>query len=185
MQGCKQVLTYLLTLSLMLTPLARADIIYEIDGSPYGTHDAMVPEYIKSQGEKVILVDPRRHAWGAYNAKGRLIRWGIATGGASWCADIQKSCRTKSGSFRIYSAGDRRCVSSKYPVAEGGAAMPFCMYFNGGQAIHGANNVVMGNKSHGCVRVYYDDAKWLRYHFVEAPKKSNQFRGTKVIVRSY
>ena len=164
---------------------SSAQSYYEIDGSPYATHDAPISEYIKSHAEKVIVVDPRNHVWGAYNPKGKLIRWGIATAGSDICPEGGNSCRTKSGSFRIYSLGDGSCTSSKYPVPGGGASMPYCMYFNGSQALHGSSDVEFNNVSHGCVRIHLDDAKWLRYQFVEAPSAANHYRGTKVIIQPY
>jgi len=157
----------------------------EIDGSPFATQNAPLPEYIKPPAEKIIVVNPAEHAWGAYSANGKLMRWGIATAGADSCKDMKGSCRTKTGVFRIYSLGSSNCVSSKFPLGQGGASMPYCMYFNGSQALHGSYEVEYGNSSHGCVRIHVDDAKWLRYHFVEAPNAANQYRGTQVIIKSY
>lgn len=158
---------------------------YEIDGSPYATENAPIPQFINPPSEKLILINPNRHAWGAYTANGRLIRWGIATAGSGWCRDLGRSCRTKAGQFRIYTLGDESCISSKFPLGEGGAPMPYCMFFNGGQAIHGSNEVVSANVSHGCVRLHVSDARWLRYQFVESPNASNRFRGTRVVILPY
>lgn len=146
---------------------------------------AAITEHISPPGEKVIIVDPRVHAWGAYNASGELIRSGTATSGNSYCRDIRRSCRTKSGSFRIYSLGGPGCKSSKFPVPRGGAPMPYCMFFHGGQALHGSYEVVRRNVSHGCVRLHVEDARWIRYHFADGPNASNGYRGTRVIIRSY
>ncbi|RDI37207.1 L,D-transpeptidase [Aquicella lusitana] len=147
---------------------------------------APFPRFIDPPDEKLIVVDPAKFAWGAYDNDGTLIHWGPATGGASWCDDIQDSCRTKSGRFRVYSLGSSSCVSSKFPIPEGGAPMPYCMFFNGGQALHGSpGGVIPGNVSHGCVRLFVQDAEWLRYDFVEPPVASNDYRGTKVIVLPY
>jgi lipoprotein-anchoring transpeptidase ErfK/SrfK len=63
--------------------------------------------------------------------------------------------------------------------------MPYCMYFSGGEALHGSTDIQFENISHGCVRIHIDDAKWLRYHFVEGPTMANNFRGTKVTIKSY
>jgi lipoprotein-anchoring transpeptidase ErfK/SrfK len=158
---------------------------YEISGSPYATQNAPLPASIRPPLEKVIVIDPNEHAWGDYSSKGKLVRWGIATAGGDWCPDIDKPCRTRSGAFRIYSMGDVSCISKKFPVPVGGAPMPYCMYFNGGQALHGSNEVVYDNVSHGCVRLHVGDARWLRYQFVENPNSQNKFRGTKVIIRPY
>jgi L,D-transpeptidase ErfK/SrfK len=154
----------------------NADVL---DFSPF-------PRHIDPPNEKLIIVDLSENAWGAYDADGYLVKWGPATGGSDWCKDIGRSCRTKAGHFRIYSLGSSSCVSSKFPVPRGGAPMPFCMFFNGGQALHGSPGAVMrGNVSHGCVRLYVSDAEWLRYDFVEGPNESNHYRGTKIIVEPY
>lgn len=141
------------------------------------SYKSRLPHQLSGHGEKVILVDPRVHAWGAYNSRGKLLRAGLATAGSKWCADLKRPCKTKSGVFRIYSLGDSDCYSRKFPLGEGGAPMPYCMYFNGGQGLHGSYAVTEGNRSHGCVRVSVSDAEWIRYNFAGV--------GTKVIVRGY
>lgn len=173
------ILIAFLAFSLLSLPLAS----YSKSRAYY----AGLPERIQPPGEKVIIVDPRVHEWGAYTSDGSLVRTGMATAGNSWCRDIGRSCRTKVGSFRIYSLGSPNCVSRKFPVGRGGAPMPYCMFFNGGQALHGspASHVVAANISHGCVRLHVEDAEWLRYDFVEGPNSSNGYRGTRVIIRPY
>ena len=161
-----------------------ADVI-EIDASPFGTKGAPLAEHISPPAEKLIVVHPNDHVWGAYSPKGKLIRWGIATAGSHSCSDSDQSCKTKTGNFRIYSLGNESCVSKKYPLPSGGAAMPYCMFFSAGQALHGSSEVEFGNISHGCVRIHIDDAKWLRYHFVEAPNATNNYRGTRVQISYY
>lgn len=136
-------------------------------------------------GEKVIVIDPNEHTWTAYDANGEELRSGMATAGNHYCRDIGRGCKTKAGSFRIYSLGNRGCKSTKFPVGRGGAPMPYCMFFNGGQALHGSHEVVAGNVSHGCVRLHVEDAEWIRFNFAERPSASNNYRGTKVIVRPY
>lgn len=154
---------------------------YEISGSPFDTDGAPLPQKIQTTGEKQIVVDPAQHVWGAYNTSGKLIRWGIASAGSDVCADTGQFCRTKVGSFRIHSLGSEACASNKYD----GASMPYCMYFNGSDAIHGSDHVEFSNISHGCVRVHVDDAKWLRFSFAEGPTATNQYRGTLVIIKPY
>jgi lipoprotein-anchoring transpeptidase ErfK/SrfK len=132
---------------------------------------------LNSYSEKVIIVNPNNHSFKAYYANGQLARSGIVTAGNSWCRDIKRACKTKAGTFRIYSLGGPECKSRKYPLPRGGAPMPYCMFFNGGQGLHGSYEVVRANVSHGCVRLQVPDARWLRYNFVEP--------GTKVIVRPY
>lgn len=174
-----------ITLLLLMIASVKAEVVYEIDASPFGTQGAPLPAHINTSNEKLILVDPNHHAYGAYNAKGKLVRWGIATAGANTCREENSSCKTNIGTFRIYSLGNAACRSKKYPAPNGGASMPYCMYFNGGEAIHGSDDVQFNNVSHGCIRVHVSDAKWLRYQFVEVPKPSNLYRGTKIIIRSY
>jgi hypothetical protein len=142
---------------------------------------------IAPPGEKLVIVDPHVHAWGAYDATGNLVHWGMATAGSDWCRDLHRPCHTKVGTFHVYSLGDSSCVSHKFPLPHGGAPMPYCMYFNGGQALHGSygSEVVYGNISHGCVRLHVKDAEWLRYNFVEGPNALNNYKGTTVIVRPY
>ena len=140
-----------------------------------------LPENINTNGKKTVLVDPAVHAWGAYAADGHLIRSGIATSGGRICppdAD-ESNCKTSIGTFHITSLGDDRCYSKTYPRPNGGGLMPYCMFFNNGQALHGSPDsiVVDDNVSHGCVRMRIADAEWMRYNFAEV--------GTKVVVKSY
>lgn len=128
-------------------------------------------------GEKVIIVNPRKHVWGAYSSDGKLLRAGLATAGSSWCRDIHRPCRTRSGTFRIYTLGSRSCYSKRYPVGRGGAPMPYCMFFNGNQGLHGSHEIAEANLSHGCVRISVSDAEWVRFNFANI--------GTKVVVMSY
>ncbi len=136
-----------------------------------------MPSSIPAPGQKVIVIDPSVHAWGAYSPDGNLVRGGLATAGSSYCPDIKRACRTRVGSFQIQSLGNFSCKSSIYPLPRGGAPMPYCMFFNGNQGLHGSYNVVDGNASHGCVRLTVSDAEWVRFNFATI--------GTKVIVKPY
>jgi lipoprotein-anchoring transpeptidase ErfK/SrfK len=136
-----------------------------------------LPQSINGYNEKVIIINPRKHVWGAYSAEGKLLRAGLATAGSSWCSDIHRACRTRSGTFRIYTLGSRSCYSKRYPVGRGGAPMPYCMFFNGNQGLHGSHEIAEANLSHGCVRISVSDAKWVRFNFATI--------GTKVVVTSY
>lgn len=173
----KRICVILLSACLLISPLSAY--------SKSRSGKSALPQFISPPGEKVIIVDPNVHAFGAYNADGKLLRTGLVTAGGRWCPDIHRSCRTRSGTFRIYSLGSGGCKSSKYPLPRGGAPMPYCMFFNKNQALHGSYNVVYGNVSHGCVRLHVGDAKWLRFNFVEGPNSVNGYRGTKVVVRAY
>lgn len=144
------------------------------------------PLQIPAPQEKVIVVDPALLAWGAYDAQGTLVRWGPVAAGAAWCHDTQKPCHTTEGMYRITRGGDSDCYSSKFPLPSGGAPMPYCMYFNGGQALHGEPNGLPGyNASHGCVRTYVSDAEWMRNNFIEVQNVKNKILGTRVIVKDY
>lgn len=137
-----------------------------------------LPAQIDPPGERLVLVDPNEHAWGAYDANGRLIRSGLASAGADWCEDLGRECHTWTGSFRVRSLGSSSCKSPSFPLKTGGGApMPYCMYFNEYQALHGSYDVRHANISHGCVRMRVADAAWLRNNFVRV--------GTLVVIRPY
>lgn len=132
---------------------------------------------ITAPGKKTILVVPKKLAWAAYDADGKLVAWGPASLGKDYCRDVHRGCRTTTGYFTIVQKGGINCVSSKYPLPRGGAPMPYCMHFFRGYALHGSFEVPGYNASHGCVRLFIDDAKWLNQEFVE--------QGTNVIVEPY
>lgn len=150
-------------------------------GRMFGDYSSRVPQVYNTKGSKVVLVCPSTHAWGAYAADGHLVRAGAATSGAPICPPdaTGRNCRTGIGTFRIRSLGDGGCYSKKYPRPYGGGLMPYCMFFNGGQALHGSPDsiVVDDNVSHGCVRMRIQDAAWMRYNFASV--------GTKVVVLPY
>lgn len=144
-------------------------------------YSSRMPQQIDTGGKKTIVVNPQQHVWGAYNADGTLARAGIATSGGRVCPpdDDEADCRTGTGTFHIYSLGGEECYSKRYPKPDGGGLMPFCMYFNKGQALHGSPDsvVIEDNVSHGCVRMRIPDAEWMRNNFAQL--------GTKVIVLPY
>ena len=135
------------------------------------------PTVIETNGRDTFVFDPQQVAWAAYDADGRLIKMGPASGGKAWCADIGRPCRTPAGQYTVYRKGSASCKSSKYPIGKGGAPMPYCMFFHGGYAIHGSGHVPTYNASHGCVRVLPLHAKWLSQNFIK--------NGTQVIVLPY
>lgn len=152
------------------------------DGDRFsGDYSSRLPQQMDTNGKKMVLVDPNVHAWGAYASDGHLIRAGIATAGGAVCPPDENSptCRTGTGTFHITSLGDGSCYSKIYPKPEGGGLMPYCMFFNNGQALHGSpdNTVIEANVSHGCVRMRIPDAEWMRYNFAQV--------GTKVVVLPY
>lgn len=141
------------------------------------------PRYMDTHNEKQVIVDQDKLAWGAYDADGQLLNWGPIASGRDKCPDSRNSCRTMSGIFRIFSKENSRCKSDVYPVGRGGAPMPYCMYFHKGFAMHGSDDIPGYRASHGCVRMFTRDAKWLNEEFVDITNDDTERQGTKVIVR--
>jgi hypothetical protein len=135
------------------------------------------PLQIDPPGEKLLIWDPALLAWGTYNPEGKLVRWGPGVGGKDYCLDVKRGCQTRVGNFRILSKQGANYKSGRYPLkTNGGAPMPYAMFFVPGYAFH-AGNLPGANASHGCVRVFPSDAEWLNLVFVE--------KGTRVIIRPY
>ncbi len=145
----------------------------ELDVSDFAPFD----HNVNTNGQRQIIIDPKLMAWAAYNEQGDLIKWGPASLGKDYCADSNEACRTVTGKFAIYRKKGPMCKSNKYPLPNGGSPMPYCMHFYGGYAIHGSEIVPGTHESHGCVRMFTEDAKWLNQQFAQI--------GTHVIVRSY
>ncbi|HSA58847.1 MAG TPA: L,D-transpeptidase [bacterium] len=143
------------------------------------------PKKRDSGGEKLIVVDLSLLAWGAYNEDGKLVLWGPASGGKKWCPDVRSRCRSPGGDFYVLSKGSPKCRSRKFPIGRGGAPMPYCLFFRRGYALHGSPEVPGYNASHGCVRLFTPDARWLNEVFAEAPAEENGFQGTAVTVLPY
>ncbi len=123
-----------------------------------------LPQRIPATGEEVIKVQLSTFAWAAYDPNGSLIKWGPISGGKS-CA--KGGCKSLYGTYNFYRKQGSACVSSKYPLPRGGAPMPYCMHFKGGYAMHGSPTVPGYHASHGCIRMFTDDAKWLNQYFVD------------------
>ena len=125
---------------------------------------------------RVFVFNPRSHKWYAYE-NGRLVKSGRASGGAHYCRDVGRACRTPRGVFYVQRKGPAHCRSSRYPKPRGGARMDYCMFFSKHYAIHGSHHVPRKNVSHGCIRVTRSAAKWLHRNFIRI--------GTKVVVKNY
>lgn len=123
-----------------------------------------------------FIFSPRSLTWKAVQ-NGKVIRSGRASGGKAYCPDIGRSCRTPTGTYFIISKGSASCRSTRYPLPNGGAKMPYCMFFTKLYAVHGSYDVPNYNASHGCIRVTPSDALWLSQHFIHI--------GSKVIITSY
>ena len=122
-------------------------------------------------GDKTIIISIKKLSFGAYDENGNLQYWGPVSTGRGYCPDMKgHSCHTARGQFTIYRKEGAHCVSTKFPVGRGGAPMPYCMFFKGGFAMHGSYEVPGYNDSHGCVRMFVNDAKWLNEDFTKNPK---------------
>lgn len=144
---------------------------------------APFPLQINSDNEKQIIVDQDKLAWGAYDAQGQLVKWGPIASGRDKCPDSKNACRTMTGIFRVFSKENSKCTSDIFPIGKGGAKMPYCMYFHKGFALHGSDDIPGYRASHGCVRMFVQDAKWLNETFVDTATDRNNYLGTKVVVR--
>ncbi len=129
---------------------------------------APFPKQMADAGNSTIQVSLSKLAWGAYDASGNLVNWGPVSGGKGYCPDTHKGCHTPTGSFTVFDRQGAGCISHVFPIAtHGGAPMPYCMHFHGGFALHGSPTVPGFNASHGCVRMFVEDAEWLNHNFVE------------------
>ncbi len=147
------------------------------DSSSGDTWFMSVPSKGPANSKGTFVFYPRKSTFAAYDSMGNLVTSGRASGGMAYCPDINRSCQTPVGTFRVQTKGDVDCVSNTYPIGEGGAAMPYCMFFGKGYAIHGSDYVPSFPASHGCIRLQPSTALWLRDNFMQI--------GTVVKVYSY
>lgn len=178
-----------ISLSLMLTACVEYDestLITDDSGYVHRTthylRDKRGRDYFPlkapATGKRQFIFDPNAYAWAAYDEQGNRVMTGSASGGKDFCEDVGQPCQTVTGTFRVYNKRGADCRSGEYPVeTEGGAKMPFCMYFYRGFTIHAAYEVPYANTSHGCVRVLPSAAKWLNEQFITI--------GTQVTVLEY
>lgn len=161
--------------------LKKGDVIAvpcDMKGKTFMDYSPYLPK-IEPTGEKLIIWDPALLAYGAYDPEGNLVRWGPGAGGKNYCPDVGRGCQTKTGTFKIIRKEGPNYRSGRYPAGCSGskcAPMPYASFFQElGYAFH-AGNIPGANASHGCIRVFYSDAKWLN-EWLEI--------GTTVIIRPY
>jgi hypothetical protein len=142
-----------------------------------GSGGGSFPSSRPATGNTVFIYDPKITTWAVYSPSGELIRTGHGSGGQHYCRDVGRGCHTPAGVFSIQSKQGPGYRSKKFPLPHGGAPMPYAMFFTKGFAIHGASSVPNYNASHGCIRVYPGDARWLSNNILNV--------GSTVIVRSY
>ncbi|KTD06626.1 enhanced entry protein EnhA [Legionella gratiana] len=142
------------------------------------------PRYIEPNGEKTIYVSQKKLAWAAYDQDGELLWWGPISSGIGKCPGVIGGCTTPTGSFRIVRKQDIDCVSTVFPRRsngdDGGALMPYCMHFYMGYALHGSYELPGYKASHGCVRMFIEDARWLNEEFIDLP--GGGMKGTRVVI---
>lgn len=148
------------------------------DGDNDNKGTAHFPFQREATGRRVFIFDPNYTAWALYDENGLRLNTGKASGGQDFCPDVGRACRTITGRYRIIRKGGPDCESSIYPIeTNGGAPMPYCMYFsNWGYAVHGSYDIPDYNASHGCIRVTPTVAGWLSTYMPI---------GTTMIVRPY
>lgn len=172
-------------LNRMNTPLRRGMHIAVPDHIEYT--DLMdispFPHYIDAPEKKLLVVDPGVLAWAAYGHDGNLIHWGPISGGKNYCSDVGRRCRTVTGKFNMFRKLGSKCESRKFPLGKGGAPMPYCMFFYRGFAMHASTSVPGYHDSHGCIRLFYEDAQWINKEFMDLPKYRK--KGTTVIINPY
>lgn len=135
-----------------------------------------LPQRTDVTGAPQIHVALGLRAWAAYDIDGKLLRWGPISSGKDWCPDTGVRCSTPAGDYTLVYKKGADCKSSKFPLGKGGAPMPYCMFFDtNGHALHGSPTVPGYPDSHGCVRLFVEDAKWLNESFVD--------RGTRILVQ--
>ncbi|MFA5959155.1 MAG: L,D-transpeptidase [Tatlockia sp.] len=144
------------------------------------------PRYIEKSGEKTIYVSQEKLAFGAYDEEGELMWWGPISSGQDVCKGVIGGCTTPTGDYRIIRKQDYDCISTAFPRRadgdNGGAEMPFCMHFFRGFALHGSEELPGFRASHGCIRLFTEDARWLNEEFVDLP--SGGGKGTRVVIDS-
>ena len=96
-----------------------------------------LPAYRDTRGKQTVVISLGKFAFGAYDAQGKLLYWGPASSGKEFCASPDGICKTVMGAFKVFKIGGEDCASNQYPLeTEGGAPMPYCMFFHGGMAFH-------------------------------------------------
>lgn len=139
-----------------------------------------------SDNEKVVIWAPELLAWAAYK-NGKLINWGPGLGGADRCKDKAGLCRTPSGIFEALIKKGYNHHSDLYPKGCKGkdcSWMPYAVRVReDGLSMHGSKWFIGHHASHGCVRLFTKDAKWLNQKFFDYKTKDRS--GTKVIFLPY
>jgi lipoprotein-anchoring transpeptidase ErfK/SrfK len=115
-----------------------------------------------AEHERYILVALNKQFLGLYEF-GKLIASYPVVSGVEKCTDTdgtERSCLTPRGLTTV-TRKDADHYSDKYPEPDGGSPMPWALRFRGsGYWIHGGD-MVGYRASHGCVRMFAEDAEKL------------------------
>lgn len=162
------------------------------DFSPFPKEAKNLPEkFFKFIGalppEKFVVWDPAILAWAAYDAEGNLANWGPGLGGKAYCPDVKKWCRTPAGVFEALARKGYKYWSNLYPPGCKSIECSWMPHYvrvrEDGLGMHGSKWFVGEHASHGCVRLFTEDAKWLNQKFFDYKTKHRP--GTKVIFLPY
>lgn len=119
-----------------------------------------LPQHLVPCGKKVILINPRIHAWAAYGRNGNRVHSGVTLAGADCCHNLDQTCSSPPGTYRMIPQ------RGAYQAYIDGVLMTACLCFSpslcaSSRAVDDNNNL-----SHGCLRLPIQDVQWLRLHFL-------------------
>lgn len=138
-----------------------------------------------------IIVDLNAFELRYYDSSGNIRLQSIATGGAKWCEDSDRSCQTPSGTYRVKKKYNEDYRSGSYPLScyaqnrdKGklpcGARMPYYLELSDKQnfGIHGGfvPREPLAHVTHSCIRIPWEKAAELSKLVSE---------GTRVVVLPY
>lgn len=139
------------------------------------------PKFLPRITEKTVIFSLAKLYFAAYDATGRRLITGPIAAGRN-CPG--KKCLTPTGTFRFSQKYGPHAVSTLYPIkykwivengkrkqviaSRGGAKTPYFMAIVGDVGSHAFAEVPGFNTSNGCIRMFFDDARWLNQRFVEA-----------------
>lgn len=133
-----------------------------------------MPLSIPSPNEQMVIISKKYQAWAAYTSEGKQVRWGPVSLGKEKCSG-NEDCSTPSGMYRANYKSGKNCYSKSYPKlidgTGGGAAMPYCIQFYKGYFIHAGAPLPGYASTHGCVNLFWNDAKWLNEVFIQTKTK--------------
>lgn len=182
-------IAYLMRINRKSTPIIKPNTYILLPKMP--NYTPPFPKHLSNAKNSVVFdLSIEREtglAWAAYDELGNFIKWGPANGGRGICFENKKPyCKTPVGSWRIMRRESRISRSKLYPrecknKKKCGHVMYWYVQFHkSGVGMHGDASVPGWNISHGCVRLFAEDAKWLNTIFI-----TKSFKNKRVIVLPY